>query len=90
MPAVKYVDFEVSASFETIAKHSKGEKTTRHYVSITCPHCQKTFADVPIESIEKWIRPLQSFYRLHNIPEMRDVRLPYRDFTCRFCDQGVF
>jgi len=52
MPPFKYVDFEVSAPFETIAKHSK-EKTSRQYVSIACPHCLNTFADVPIECIDK-------------------------------------
>ena len=53
MPPVKYVDFEVSDPFTIRAKRNKDEEVVREYVSIKCPHCQKTIGDVLFDALSK-------------------------------------
>lgn len=53
MPPTKYDDFIVSPSYSKLAKDGKGSGITRDYVSLTCPHCNNVFAEVPTVSISK-------------------------------------
>ena len=52
-PPTKYVDFELSLPFTLRAKHNKDEEITREYTTITCPHCNKSIGDLPVEMVSK-------------------------------------
>lgn len=49
----KYDDFKESDPFITRAKHNKDQEITREYVTITCPHCNKTIGDLPTDVLKK-------------------------------------
>ena len=49
MPGKKYLDFTESEPRELECKQAPGK--TRRYVSITCPHCDSAFIDIPIEQL---------------------------------------
>ena len=52
MPPKKYLDFAESKPFKRIAKHLAQSSTdTREYVSITCPHCNVSFVQIPSECL---------------------------------------
>jgi hypothetical protein len=53
MPKEKYWNFKVSAPFLRASKQSNDSHQERQYVSISCPYCKETFAEVTAETVAK-------------------------------------
>ena len=50
----KYTDFAESAPTERVAKHlASGSGHVRSYVSLTCPHCNQAFVEMPLECVDR-------------------------------------
>ena len=63
---MKYNDFRESEAHKMPSKHESGQ--TRFYISITCPHCNKVFVDIPEEQM-KTSKASRCLQHLRNCPE---------------------